>query len=181
MYNNTTAASEVKYYWNFVFVGQQSPYSSYGTKGQQQIRDLDYRLALSKAGVRRRECVYVKLIFKYGQSVKIGKEVDRMPVRDRKHILSILKKHKNKRNLRDACDNSKAAISSTSDSSKISTSSVNKDWENFVVLHGKPETVKEDVRGIGKKLGVEYVCETSNCFNLLTKKGRREWRETGGG
>jgi hypothetical protein len=155
--------------------------------------------------VRRRECVYVKLIFRYGQSVEIGKKlilsssvsqhnkkkggtgvysvgfmkkVARMPVRDRKHILSILKKHKNKRNLRDASDKSKAAISSTSDSSKISNSYVNKDWENFVVLHGKPEKVAEDVRGIGRAVGVSYECDTKNSFDLLTKKGRREWRDT---
>jgi hypothetical protein len=111
-------------------------------------------------------------------SMGFMKKVARMPVRDRKHILSILKKHKNKRNLRDACDNSKAAISSTSDSSKISTSSVNKDWENFVVLHGKPEKVAKDVGGIGRTVGVSYECDTKNCFDLLTKKGRREWKET---
>jgi len=40
--------------------------------------------------------------------------------------------------------------------------------------------VAEDVRDISKAVGVKFKCDTSNSFNLLTKKGRREWRAAGG-
>jgi len=41
--------------------------------------------------------------------------------------------------------------------------------------------VEDDVRDIGKVVGVKYKCDTMNSFNLLTREGRREWREAGGG
>jgi len=53
---------------------------------------------------------------------------------------------------------------------------VNKDWENWVVVHGKKEVVAEDVREIGKTLGVKFKGDNINDFNLLSKEGRREWR-----
>jgi hypothetical protein len=63
-----------------------------------------------------------------------------------------------------------------SNSSNLSNSSVNKDWEKWVVLHGKKEVVAEDVREIGKTLGVKFKGDKNNNFNLLSKEGRREWR-----
>jgi len=39
--------------------------------------------------------------------------------------------------------------------------------------------VSEDVRNIGKAIGVKYNCETLNSFNLLTKDGRKEWWAAG--
>jgi len=39
--------------------------------------------------------------------------------------------------------------------------------------------VAEDLRDIGKVVGVKYKCETMNSFNLLTRDGRKEWRAAG--
>jgi hypothetical protein len=44
----------------------------------------------------------------------------------------------------------------------------------------KADKVKEDVRELGKVVGVKFNCDTSNKFNLLSRDGRREWRAAGG-
>lgn len=107
------------------------------------------------------------------------KKVARMSASERKQILKILKKHKSKRRVKKGSINSKAAAISSSESSKNSSSSVNKDWENWVLVRGKATKVAEDVKEIGRVVGLTYECETKNCFNLLTKEGRREWRTSG--
>ena len=106
------------------------------------------------------------------------KRIARMSDVDRKDILKILNKKRRKSKGRMTEQNSKAAAN-TSDSSKNSSSSVNKDWENWVVLHGNLKVVAEDVRDIGKVVGVKYNFDTLNSFNLLTKDGRKDWRAVG--
>jgi hypothetical protein len=69
-----------------------------------------------------------------------------------------------------------AATQSKTHSSNISSSSVNKGWEDWVVAHGKEDVVAADVQSLGKVLGVIYQCDTGNSFNLLSREGRREWR-----
>lgn len=67
---------------------------------------------------------------------------------------------------------SKELAMSTSTSTNTSNVSVNKDWEHWTILQNKKENVGEDVREIGKTLGVIFKGEQ----NLLTKEGRRVWR-----
>jgi preprotein translocase subunit Sec63 len=69
---------------------------------------------------------------------------------------------------------SKVLVNSLSHSSNTSNSSVNKDWENWALLQGKKEVAEEDVREIGRNLGVKFTSDKSNRFHLLTKEGRRE-------
>ena len=38
----------------------------------------------------------------------------------------------------------------------------------------------EDVKELGKIVGVKYLCNTTNTFNLLSREGRREWRAARG-
>jgi len=92
-----------------------------------------------------------------------------------------MKKHDRSRKVRKGKNISNEAGSSNLDSSIKSTTSVTKDWENWVVLHGKSKEVSEDVRNIGKTVGVRFKCDTANSFNLLMREGRREWRASGGG
>jgi len=97
---------------------------------------------------------------------------------DRREILKILKKKERKRKV---CTNkSKDTSTSNSESSKNSTSSVNNDWANWVVLHDKSNVVKDDVKEMGKVLGVKFNDNPNNSFNLLTREGRKEWRSVGG-
>ena len=49
------------------------------------------------------------------------------------------------------------------------------------MVHGKPKAVADNVKEIGKVVGVKFNCDTDNSFNLLTKEGRREWRAVSGG
>jgi len=99
---------------------------------------------------------------------------------DRKEILKIVKKQERKRKARKLHNNSTTVVSSTSESSKNSNSTVNKDWENWVVMNGKQEVIMTNVKEIGKVFGVSFNGDPNNSFNLLTKAGRRGWRAAGG-
>jgi len=110
------------------------------------------------------------------QSVGFMKRVARMPDLDRRGILKILRNKERKRKVRKGPSDAKAAAKSTIVSSKNSSSIGNKDWENWVLVHGKPKAVAKDVRGIGEAVGVQYKCDLNNSFNLLTREGRKEWR-----
>ena len=107
-------------------------------------------------------------------SVGLIKRVARMLVNDRKEILKILTKHDRSSKARKGKIISKKAGTPNSDSSINSTTSVNKDLESWVVLHGKSKGVVDDVMDIGKTVGVQFKCDTSNAFNLLTREGRKE-------
>lgn len=39
---------------------------------------------------------------------------------------------------------------------------MNKDWKNWVLLHGKSKEVEADVKEIGKTVRVSFTCDTSN-------------------
>jgi len=43
-----------------------------------------------------------------------------------------------------------------------------------VVIHGKEEVVVDDVRGIGKAIGVKFNGDKMNMFNLLSRVGREK-------
>jgi hypothetical protein len=125
----------------------------------------------------------IPLKFKKGGAAKhsLGfiKRVARMSDRDRKDIFKVLRKNEKTKRVRKVSCDFKAAANSNDDSSKNSSTSVNKDWQNWVVLHDKGKVVADDVRDIGKAVGVQYKCATNNSFNLLTRDGRKEWREAG--
>ena len=109
------------------------------------------------------------------------KKIARMPVCERKQILDFLRKQKRKRKEGAVKHQTKATNVSTSNSSNKSSSSVNNDWENWVLLHGKKEELAADVRDLGKVVGVKFQCDSSNSFNLLTRERRKEWRAARGG
>jgi methionine aminopeptidase len=66
----------------------------------------------------------------------------------------VLKKRERKRSVLDKA--SKVMTASLSNSSNTSNASVNKELEHWVALHDKKEIVAEDVREIGKTLGVNF-------------------------
>jgi len=115
------------------------------------------------------------------QSVGFMKKIARMPAIDRKQIIRILKKQKRKSRASGAHTNSKSAEGSSSDTSKQSNSSVNNnDWENWLILNGKTNKVKDDVRDLGNIVRVKFNCDTTNSFNLLSREGRKKLRAAGG-
>ena len=107
-------------------------------------------------------------------SVGFIKRIARLSLKDRKEILKVLKKQECKRSMLSKA--SKALGNSLSISSNTSNSSVNKDWENWVLLHKKKEVAAEDVREIGRSLGVKFNGDINNRFNLLTREGQKELR-----
>jgi len=107
------------------------------------------------------------------------KRVARMPASERRKILKVLNRHKRQRRVVNECTQSMTSTNSTSEASGNSSSSVSKDWENWVLVRGKTEKVMEDVKNIGRVAGLTFECETKNCFSLLTREGRREWRSSG--
>lgn len=109
-------------------------------------------------------------------SVGFLKRVARMPSADRKEILKIMKKQNQKWKPSKVSQTSQPANISTSDSSKNSSSSVNKDWESWVVLYAKSEGASKDVKEIGKVIGVNFKGDSNNSFNLLSRAGRKERR-----
>ena len=117
-------------------------------------------------------------------SVGFMKKIARLQASDRKQIMRLLKKQKCKTRMRATHNNSRPSEALTSNSSKKSNTtgfiSGTNDWENWLHLHGKADKVKEDVRELGKVVGVKVNCDTSNSFNMLVRGGRREWRAEGG-
>ena len=101
-------------------------------------------------------------------SVGFIKRIARLPLKDRKEILKVLKKQECKRSLLSKASNAMG------NSLYTSNSSVNKDWENWVLLHRKKEAAAEDVREIGRSLGVKFNGDINNRFNLLSREGRKE-------
>lgn len=106
------------------------------------------------------------------QSARLIRRIARLPEKDIREILKVLRKHKCKSGM--VSKASKVIATNPSNSSKISNSSVNKEWENWAVLHGGKELADEDVREIGKSLVVHFVGDKNNRFNLLTRERRRE-------
>jgi len=128
------------------------------------------------------------LIFKH--SAGFVKRVARMTAGDRKEILKILKKRDRKRKARKQASSLKVEFIPLSESSKNSNSSVNKEWENWVIMHENKEVAKVDVTKIGRVIGLNFNGDTNNSFNLLSKERRKGWRavvgregegESGGG
>jgi hypothetical protein len=109
------------------------------------------------------------------------KRVARMPAKDRREILKILKKQAQEQKARFIANSSRKKGTVTSNSSKIdsttSLSSVNKDLEHWVSLRSGLEARDKDVCDIGEVLGVKFKEENLNKFNTLSKEGRRELRE----
>jgi len=100
------------------------------------------------------------------------KKIACLPLSDRKEILKVLKKQECKRSV--LAKASKMMTTSLSNSSNTSNAFVNR--RQWAVLHDKKETVAEDVREIGKTLGVNFDSGKKCGFNLLTREGRKEFR-----
>jgi len=52
-----------------------------------------------------------------------------------------------------------------------SSACVNKEWNHWVVLHGKEKEAAEDVWGIGKAIGLHFDGDTHNMFSAILKAG----------
>lgn len=49
------------------------------------------------------------------------------------------------------------------------------------MLHEKKEGSNDDVKKLGRVIGVSFKGDPNNSFNMLSKEGRRGWRAASGG
>jgi hypothetical protein len=49
-----------------------------------------------------------------------------------------------------------------------STASVNNDWQNWVALQGPKNAKKNDIKSLGKVIGVSYTGDINNQFSILS-------------
>ena len=54
-----------------------------------------------------------------------------------------------------------------------SQSSVNNDWQHWLVLHGDTKAVNEDVCGIGQVVGLKFNGDKNNRFDVLSGASRK--------
>ena len=72
-------------------------------------------------------------------------------------------------------------ISNDSSSLNGSQAFVNNDWMNWLVLHGSDKAMSEDVRGIGKVVGLNFKRDKNNMFDMLSGVGRKNKEGDGKG
>jgi len=170
--------------WSLDWLPQQKPISEGGVvfsstsdvRKSKQVESVNDKSISSSGNVLTKK----KKVGVVHKSVGFMKKIARMPAKDRSQILKILKKQKRKRKVYAANASSKDTTESATTSKDKSSSSGGNDWVHWVHLHGEPKLVAEDVKELGKIVGVKYLCNTTNTFNLLTREGRREWTAAGG-
>ena len=97
--------------------------------------------------------------------------IARLSDKDRKEVLRVLQRSERKRNT--VTDGFKLkGISSVVSASNESQTSVNNDWGHWLLLHGNEKKKFEDVCEIGKVVGLQFVGDTNNMFDVLSGKGR---------
>jgi hypothetical protein len=100
------------------------------------------------------------------------KKVARLPSKDRKEILRILRRKVRKRSGRNEACGSTEVVNQSSVSIDSSSTSVNNDWQHWVVMHGNEKVGVEDVWGVGKAIGVKFNGDLANMFNILSRAGK---------
>jgi hypothetical protein len=67
------------------------------------------------------------------------KKVARLPGKDRKEVLKVLKREVRRRQRRNAVTKSAQVLKQVDSDTGSSLASVNKDWENWMIMHGNEE------------------------------------------
>jgi len=96
------------------------------------------------------------------------KRIARLSEADRKQVLRALRKTHRRRKVVSSASNDKV-ITNDSSSANGSQTSVTNDWMNWLVLHGRGEVLSDDVRELGKVVGLNF----NNKFDVLSGVGRK--------
>ena len=132
----------------------------------------------SGEGVKRRKCGG-----DLRHPIHTLKKVARLSFKERRAVLKVLKTRAQRRKKSvNTHSVSGVPIQASSDEGS-SSDSVNKDWNNWVVLHGKEKEAVEDVWGLGKAIGLHYGGDIHNMFGALSKSesGMRKSSNSAGG
>jgi hypothetical protein len=84
----------------------------------------------------------------------------------------MMKREVRRRRGRNLVTKSAQVLKQVDSDTKSSLASVNKDWENWVIMHGNEKVAVEDVWGIGKVIGVKFNGSDENMFKVLSGEGR---------
>ncbi|GAU46774.1 hypothetical protein TSUD_402850 [Trifolium subterraneum] len=106
------------------------------------------------------------VIFSSNKRTKKGsslKKVACMPIKDRDEVLKILRKNILRR--REKSNSFRNSV----EPSQGSSASITNDWEHWMVMHGNEQRAMEDVRGIGRVIGVQVKGVNTNRFRALSR------------
>ena len=106
------------------------------------------------------------------------KRIARLSDSDRREVLRALRRTSRKRKA--VSGTSRAKVTSKSGSPNCtSQTSVNNDWNNWLVLHGNDKVMSDDVCEIGRTIGLNFNGDKINMFDVLSGVGRKT--RVGGG
>jgi len=109
------------------------------------------------------------------------RRIARLLAKDREDVLCALKRNV-KKTMRSYGDTQVQAISKDKVTQQsVSQSSVNNDWENWLVLHGTDRVAQEDVTGIGKEIGLKFGRDNNNMYDVLSSVRRKNKEGVGKG
>ena len=107
------------------------------------------------------------------------KKVARLPSKGRVEVMKVLKNTKVMKALKSKihkCQVLRAKVAKSveevnqvSSNEASSSTSVNNDWKNWVTLNGFEKVVEDDIRGIGRVIGVSFNNETHNKFTVMSR------------
>jgi len=95
------------------------------------------------------------------------KRIVRLSDEDRKQVLRALRKTHRRCKVASGASKDKL-ISNDSSFVNGSQNSVNNDWTNWLVLHGNDKVLSDDVRDIGKAVGLNFQGDKNNMFDVLS-------------
>jgi len=99
------------------------------------------------------------------------KRIARLSKNDHREVLRALRKSHRRRkgNSQDSKEKVNGNECSSQSGSQVS---MNNDWTNWLVLHGNDKTLSDDVRGMGKVMGLNFKGDKNNKFDVLSGVGR---------
>ncbi|MCI38980.1 sulfate transporter, partial [Trifolium medium] len=101
-------------------------------------------------------------------------KVAKLPAKDRREVLKILKRNVCRRKGGKSINRSCKVLHQSSSEAASSSVSINNDWKNWMVMHGDERMVVDDVWGIGRAIGMNFKGDNANMFNALSRAGRRK-------
>ncbi|PNX99301.1 hypothetical protein L195_g022566, partial [Trifolium pratense] len=99
------------------------------------------------------------------------KKVARMPSPERGEVLKVLKKNERHRKVGPGAPRPGSVSHPVSSTVSSSSVSANNDWQHWVVMKGSEQVVVDDVKEVGKAIGVNYNGGNENMFSVLARRG----------
>lgn len=107
------------------------------------------------------------------------KRIARLSNKDRQEVLRALRRPLKQRNMVSAGSKAKGK---SCESNSVSQSSVNNDWNHWLVLKGNEKVINKDVCDVATTVGLKLQGDiNNNMFAVLSRKGRKTDGSVGSG